>query len=85
MQIEMRSAGNTAVFAGDSLHSPMQIPFWQWSSITCWDQELSAAARRQLLEFCVEENALLIPGHFCGAHVGRIRDRKGEFAIEFGW
>lgn len=85
MQIELRSQGSCAIFAGDILHSPMQIPYWQWSSMLCADQEQSAISRRALLERCVDERALLVPGHFEAPHVGRIRDEHGTFAIDFGW
>lgn len=85
LQMELRSRGECAIFAGDILHSPMQIPFWQWSSMLCADPAQSAASRRALLERCVEENALLVPGHFVAPHVGRIREDHGTFGIDFGW
>jgi glyoxylase-like metal-dependent hydrolase (beta-lactamase superfamily II) len=85
VRIELRSQNQVGVFAGDLLHSPLQIPLWQWSSRVCWNQEMAAQARRDLLEFCVNENALLIPGHFEAPHVARVRERQGQFAPEFGW
>jgi glyoxylase-like metal-dependent hydrolase (beta-lactamase superfamily II) len=85
VRIELASQGALAVFAGDILHSPLQIPFWQWSSIVCWNQAMAADARRELLEFCCSENALLIPGHFEAPHVGRIRRDGTTFWIDFGW
>ena len=85
IQIELRSQGECAIFAGDILHSPMQIPFWEWSSMLCSYPAQAAASRRALLERCVEERALLVPGHFEAPHVGRIRDDRGAFAIDFGW
>ena len=85
LQIELRSGGEVAVFAGDIIHSPIQIPFWQWSSKICWDKEMSTVARRALLDFCVSDNALLIPGHFSAPHVGRITEKAGQFGVAFGW
>ena len=85
IRIELQSQGELGVFAGDMLHSPLQIPFWQWSSIVCWNQAMASQARRELLEYCCAENALLIPGHFEAPHVGRIREAAGSFAIDFGW
>ncbi len=85
VRIELRSGDATAVFAGDILHSPIQVPLWQWSSIVCWDKAMAAKARRELLEFCCAENAILIPGHFEAPHVGRIREAGNTFAIDFGW
>ena len=85
IRIELDSRGETGVFAGDMLHSPLQIPLWQLSSKVCWDKELSAKSRRELLEFCVDKDALLIPGHFEAPHVGRIREEGDSFGIDFGW
>jgi glyoxylase-like metal-dependent hydrolase (beta-lactamase superfamily II) len=85
VRIELRSEGALGVFAGDMLHSPIQIPLWQWSTTACWDRALSAKSRRELLEFCVAENALLLPGHFNAPHVARIRQRAGVFLPDFGW
>jgi glyoxylase-like metal-dependent hydrolase (beta-lactamase superfamily II) len=31
-RIELRSQGAVGVFAGDILHSPIQVPFWEWST-----------------------------------------------------
>jgi len=85
VRIELASHGEQGVFAGDILHSPLQIPLWQWSSVVCWDGKMAAQARRELLEFCCDENALLIPGHFEAPYVGRIRRADDTFAIDFGW
>ena len=85
VRIELRSGRDIGVFAGDLIHSPMQVPFWHWSTRVCWNPEQSATTRRELLEFCAETNALLIPTHFQPPHVGRIRDDHGKFAIDFGW
>jgi len=85
VRIELRSEGDTGVFAGDLLHSPMQVPLWQMSSVVCWDQDMAATARRELLEFCADENALLIPGHFEAPYVGRVRRDGDSFALDLGW
>ncbi len=84
-RIELRSQGAVGVFAGDILHSPIQVPLWEWSTRVCWDKRMAAASRRELLEFCASENALLLPGHFQAPHVGRIKRAGGTFAIDFGW
>ena len=84
-RIELRSQGAIGVFAGDMLHSPIQVPLWEWSTRVCWDRRMAAASRRELLEFCAAENALLLPAHFQAPHVGRIKRANGAFAIDFGW
>lgn len=85
LRIELRSRGETAVFAGDIIHSPIQVPFPQWSSKVCWDKQMASEARRDLLEFCATENALLVPGHFMAPHVGRITTDTTGFRVDFGW
>ena len=85
VRIELRSQGEQGVFVGDLVHSPVQIPFWQWSTRVCWDPKMAADSRRALLEYCASENVLLLPGHFEAPHVGRIRRAGETFAIEFGW
>ncbi len=85
LRIELRSQGSVGVFAGDMLHSPIQVPLWEWSTRVCWDRRMAAASRRELLEFCASENAILLPGHFQAPHVGRIKQAGGTFAIDFGW
>ena len=76
--------GAVGVFAGDILHSPIQVPLWRWSSIACWGRSLSATSRRELLEFRAAENALPPSAHFEAPHVGRISEKAGRFTIDFG-
>lgn len=85
VQIELASEGALAIFAGDMIHTPMQIPFWQWSSRTCWNPEVATQTRRNLLEQCVEQNALLVPAHFLSPHCCRIRAEDGDFRPVWGW
>jgi glyoxylase-like metal-dependent hydrolase (beta-lactamase superfamily II) len=83
LRIELRSGGETAILAGDVVHSPIQIPFWHWSTRVCVDPLQAAESRRTLLEDCAATNAVLMPGHFSAPHVGRIRERAGAFSIDF--
>jgi glyoxylase-like metal-dependent hydrolase (beta-lactamase superfamily II) len=85
LRIELRSEREIGVFSGDILHSPIQVPFWEWSSQVCWDAEQSAQSRRELLEFCAAEDALLLPAHFVFPHVGRISESHSRFKVSFGW
>lgn len=85
LRIEVRSLGAVGLFVGDILHSPIQVPLWMWSSRFCWDRRMAAEARRQVLEICASDNALLLPGHFEAPHFGRIRKVRDTFAIDFGW
>ncbi len=85
VRIEVRSRGALGVFCGDVFHSPLQVPLWEWSSRTCFDRAQSTRTRYDLLSFCAEHNALLIPTHFDDPYVGRIVRKKDTFGINFGW
>jgi glyoxylase-like metal-dependent hydrolase (beta-lactamase superfamily II) len=85
MCIGLRSQGRLAVFVGDLLHTPIQVPLWSWSTRYCWNLQLAAQSRRELFEFCAAENALVLPAHFEAPHVGRIRKANDTFSIDFGW
>lgn len=84
LRVEVRSLGSTAVFCGDMLHSPLQIPLWQTGSAGDFDRDMAAQARRQLLDFCVDEAAVLVAGHFPAPHVARIRRDGDRFLPQFG-
>jgi glyoxylase-like metal-dependent hydrolase (beta-lactamase superfamily II) len=85
VRIELKSGDQHGVFCGDMIHSPIQVPFWHWSSRVCEDPAQAARSRHDLLSFCVENNALLLPGHFEDPYIGRIIDNAGTFGIRFGW
>jgi glyoxylase-like metal-dependent hydrolase (beta-lactamase superfamily II) len=85
VRIELRSQGSMAVFAGDILHSPIQIPLWRQASVVDADPALATRSRHELLSFCADEGALLIPGHFPDPYVGRIQRAGDSFVIRFGW
>ena len=75
--IRLASRGSEAIFAGDSIHHPMQVYRTEWSTVACTDPAGAAASRRRLLERCVERGSLLLPAHFpqpVGAHVRRAGD-----------
>jgi glyoxylase-like metal-dependent hydrolase (beta-lactamase superfamily II) len=76
--LKLASKGQNALFAGDTLHSPVQILRPDWSSGFCDDPVMSAKTRRKLMEHCVEKNALLMPAHFPPPHAVRVR-AKGDY------
>jgi glyoxylase-like metal-dependent hydrolase (beta-lactamase superfamily II) len=76
--LKLQSKGQNALFAGDTLHSPVQVLRPDWSSGFCDDPVQSAKTRRKLMEHCVEKNALLMPAHFPPPHAVRVRS-KGEY------
>jgi glyoxylase-like metal-dependent hydrolase (beta-lactamase superfamily II) len=79
--LEVESKGQHALFAGDTLHSPIQILRPEWSSGFCLDPVQSAQTRRKLMEHCVEKNALLMPAHFPPPHAVRVRRDGSNFTF----
>ena len=56
--------GSGAIFAGDALHSPMQLAYPGWSSAFCTDPDQSRASRQDLLAEIADSGRFLIPAHF---------------------
>ena len=68
----LESKGERALFAGDAMHSPMQVFEPTWNSGFCAKVDEAIATRRRLLEICAERNALLCPAHFAAPHAFRV-------------
>ncbi len=79
--IQLRDGGKQALFTGDVMHHPIQVYHPDWSSQFCWDREMSAKSRRQVLEHCVEHNILLCPAHFPGPNAGHVHEKNGQFSM----
>jgi glyoxylase-like metal-dependent hydrolase (beta-lactamase superfamily II) len=81
--IRLASKGAEAIFAGDTVHHPMQAYVVGCSTVVCLDPAAAALSRRRLLEACVERNALLLPGHFAAPHAARVTAAGNAFALRF--
>jgi glyoxylase-like metal-dependent hydrolase (beta-lactamase superfamily II) len=81
--LKMTDRGERALFCGDALHHPLQVYAPHWNSRFCELPDLARATRRQLLEHCVERNALLFPIHFGAPHVAAITRVGDGFALRF--
>ena len=58
------SLGQSALFAGDLLHSPLQVPHPDLASCFCEDPAAAAVTRRRVLREAAERGALVLPAHF---------------------
>lgn len=81
--IHLESSGSRAVFAGDVIHHPMQVWHPDWRTVACMDPETSVRSRRQMLEHCVEHNALLLPAHFAAPHGGHVHREADHFRLQW--
>ncbi|MFB8347730.1 MBL fold metallo-hydrolase [Streptomyces niveus] len=82
--ITLTSGADRAVFAGDLLHTPLQIMEPEHNSCFCEDPVGSRATRRRILGWAADNNALLIPAHLSGHGAAEVRREGGKFAIK-GW
>jgi glyoxylase-like metal-dependent hydrolase (beta-lactamase superfamily II) len=76
--LRLASGGDRAVFAGDVLHSPVQILAPGCNSCFCADPRQAAATRRRVLERAADERELVFPAHFAGAGALEILRRDGR-------
>lgn len=79
--VRLASGGDRAVFAGDLLHSPVQILDSCCNSAFCYSPQQATASRRRILGRVADERELLLPGHFGALEVRR---SDGGFALG-GW
>lgn len=79
--LELTDGGETALFCGDAIHSPLQLPFPDLSSAFCADRTQSALTRRAMLEEAAERDLWLCPAHFRGERIVRVKREGGVFGL----
>ncbi len=78
--LKLDSGGERALFAGDLMHTPLQVTHPDHDSCFCEDPAGSRATRRALLGWASDHQAMVLPAHFTGqsargrAPGGRLRD-----------
>ena len=85
IRVDLDSRGKRAIFAGDALHNPVQVPLWKWNSCFCEDRDLARQSRHTLLADCVEQGALLMPAHFAPPHAAYVKDKGDRFELDWDW
>jgi glyoxylase-like metal-dependent hydrolase (beta-lactamase superfamily II) len=83
MLMHVASGGEHALFVGDVLHHPVQVYHPEWNSVFCENPGQSRATRRAVLAQAAELDALLVPAHFGGQHICRVRRLGDGFVPEF--
>lgn len=84
ISIRAGRGADTGIFLGDIIHNPIQMAEPDLNSSYCEDGPQARATRRKLLEDAVEHNHLLIPGHFCAPHIGRVKRAGNGFEFRGG-
>ncbi|MET7987704.1 MULTISPECIES: MBL fold metallo-hydrolase [unclassified Streptomyces] len=82
--VKLASGDDRALFAGDLLHSPLQITHPDHNSCFCQDPAQSRTTRRALLGWAADTGALVLPAHFSGHSALEVQDTGKGFAIK-GW
>jgi glyoxylase-like metal-dependent hydrolase (beta-lactamase superfamily II) len=83
MAISIDSHGDTAVFSGDVMHSPLQVYHPVWNSVFCLDQQSAQKSRKWLLAYAVNKNATVFAAHFPETSAGKIH--QGQDGYEWSY
>ncbi|MCX4774890.1 MBL fold metallo-hydrolase [Streptomyces sp. NBC_01285] len=78
----LRSGSDPAVFAGDLLHSPLQIAEPDDCPGFDEDEPRARDSRRRLLGEAADRGALLFPAHFPGPGAAEVRRVGDRFAVK---
>jgi len=79
--VVLTSGDERAVFAGDVLHSPLQVLTPGLSSCFCHDSAEAARTRRKVLQWAADHAALVIPAHFGGSGAIEVARDGSRFAV----
>jgi glyoxylase-like metal-dependent hydrolase (beta-lactamase superfamily II) len=82
--VNFASRGAHAIFCGDILHHALQIHYPDWCSFVCIDPASARTSRRDVLERCVGNGALLMPTHFGAPFVCHVQETRDGFTPRFG-
>ena len=83
ISLNVNSDGQHAVFSGDLMHHPLQVPEPQLSSMFCSDAEQSRRTRTAFVERYADSDTVILPAHFPGRSAGRIKDHGGITRFDF--
>jgi glyoxylase-like metal-dependent hydrolase (beta-lactamase superfamily II) len=48
IHVTLESKGKRALFSGDALHNPVQVPLWKWNSRFCEDTNRARQSRNAM-------------------------------------
>ncbi|WP_199754179.1 MBL fold metallo-hydrolase [Amycolatopsis sp. WAC 01375] len=80
--VKLASGGDRAVFAGDLMHTPLQVAHPEHNSCFCTDPAQARATRRKVLGWAADVNAVVLPAHFSGHGALEVENRGSGFAIK---
>ncbi len=68
-----------ALFCGDAMHSPVQIPHPEWATAFCTDAPTSVATRHAMFAEAVSSGRVIIPAHLRRTASFRVSEVAGAF------
>jgi glyoxylase-like metal-dependent hydrolase (beta-lactamase superfamily II) len=80
----LNSGSDKALFAGDLVHTPLQVAYPDLHSCFCEDPVTARATRRELLGWAADNTALVLPAHFSGHSALEVGRDADAFTIK-GW
>ena len=80
--MKLISGSDRALFAGDIIHTPLQVRELGHSSCFCEDPAAALGTRRELLGWAADSNALVLPAHLSGHGGLEIEHRGDAFAVK---
>lgn len=83
MSITLVSRGETAIFSGDVMHSPVQVYRPRWNSVFCAEQDRACESRRWFLEFAAAQHAKVFTAHFPQSSAGIVQRTGDDFAWSY--
>lgn len=81
--ISLTSRGETALFAGDVLHHPIQVYLPHLNSVFCRSPDQALTSRRWALGFAADNDALFFSSHFAPSSAGRVARDGGGYSWTF--
>lgn len=79
--LKLVSGSDHALFAGDLMHTPLQVSLVEHDSCFCEDPIRARATRRTLLGWASDHNAVVLPAHFSGHGALEVERRGDTFGI----
>jgi glyoxylase-like metal-dependent hydrolase (beta-lactamase superfamily II) len=80
--VKLHSGSDRVVFAGDTLHVPVQILEPDYSSCFCEDPAAATVTRQKVLGWAADNGALVMPSHLGGSGGAEVSRDGSKFAIK---
>ena len=80
MSIAVTSRGETAIFGGDVLHSPVQVRHPDLNTVFCEFDDRALASRQSMLTRLAESRALFLATHFPASSAGYVVRTQDGFS-----